>query len=407
MNDKKAIVLGGTSPHVSLIKKLQNRGYYVILIDYLENPPAKEIADEHILESTLNLEGVLEIAKKINPSLVISTSIDQANVTACYVSEKLKLPIPYSYQIALDVTDKNRMKEIFVKSDIPTSPYIEIDSYDQSILNKLKFPLVVKPSDSTGSKGVVKVENESEIIFYLNEALKISRNNKAIIEEFIEGNEYQVDFFVDKKKQVSQIMSREKINLSLGQKTELQNIGSHFPEDLSQIEIELLKIANKIVEVFKLSNTPFFIQFILSNGQISVLEFAVRIGGGLSYSIIHRVTGFDILEATIDSFLGRDVDISISDNYFTYATRLLYSESGKFEKIEGYEELLKCQIIEEFYLFKKKGDALNGTFQSGSRVAAVLFKAKTKDNLEKKIKTAMKKLKVVSSCGEDLLIRSN
>ena len=90
-----------------------------------------------------------------------------------------------------------------------------------------------------------------------------------------------------------------------------------------------------------------------------------------------------------------------------YATRLLYSKSGKFNKIEGYEELLKNETINQFYLFKNKGDILNGTFQSGSRIAAVLFKAKTKNKLEKNIKTAMNILKVISSCGDDLLIRNN
>jgi len=107
MNKLVAIVLGGTYPHKSLINNLKLRGYYTILIDYYAFPPAKVDADEHIQESTLDKGKVLEIAKKRNASLVISTCIDHANVTACYVAEELNLPAPYSYEIALTVTNKN------------------------------------------------------------------------------------------------------------------------------------------------------------------------------------------------------------------------------------------------------------------------------------------------------------
>ena len=120
---KKAIVLGGTRPHITLIQKLKNRGYYVILLDYLSAPVAKEYADEHIQESTLDKDLVLRIAKEQNVDLVISTCIDQANVTAAYVCEKLGLPRPYDSEVALNVTDKLMMKDILIKNNIPTSKY--------------------------------------------------------------------------------------------------------------------------------------------------------------------------------------------------------------------------------------------------------------------------------------------
>ncbi|MBO4909063.1 MAG: hypothetical protein J5476_07260 [Lachnospiraceae bacterium] len=123
----KALILGGTAPHKELIEKLKKRGYHTILVDYFENPPAKEVADEHIMISTLDKEAVLETAKKLNADLVISTCVDQANAVCCYVAEKLGLPIPYSYETALDMTDKSRMKKIMKEHDIPTSDYLVLD----------------------------------------------------------------------------------------------------------------------------------------------------------------------------------------------------------------------------------------------------------------------------------------
>ena len=193
---KKAIVLGGTNPHIALIKSLKKRGYHVILIDYLNNPPAKKFADKHIKASTLDLEKVLEIAKKNSPELVISTSIDQANLTACYVSEKLNLSIPYSFKIALEVTDKAIMKRKLYENKIPTANYQTIKDINDFEINEFNFPLIVKPADSNGSNGVRKAENLDDLNEFFAIAKNISRNNKVIIEEFISGKEYSADFFI-------------------------------------------------------------------------------------------------------------------------------------------------------------------------------------------------------------------
>src|SRR5690606_11585561 len=197
IGDKKvALVLGGTIPHIVLIENLKLRGYYTILVDYYENPPAKQYADLHLQESTLDQDKVLQIAKEKNADLVISTSIDQANVTACYVGQKLGLPIPYSYESALTFTNKVLMKDILIRNNIPTSNFIEVDSLGKINLNSLSLPLVVKPSDSTGSKGVYKINNEEELRTAVVNAMEISRNNRVIIEEFKNGTEIQADFLI-------------------------------------------------------------------------------------------------------------------------------------------------------------------------------------------------------------------
>ena len=162
MEKPVAIVLGGTSPHVLLVNKLKDRGYYVILIDYLDNPPAKQVADEHIQESTLNQDKVLEIAKHRKVSLVISTCIDQVNSVCCYVAEKLGLPHPYSYKTSLDVTDKGLMKKIMADNGIPTSSYTLTNSVEKIDWSKVSYPAVVKPVDCNSSKGVKRVDSDEE-----------------------------------------------------------------------------------------------------------------------------------------------------------------------------------------------------------------------------------------------------
>ena len=181
MSKPVAIVLGGTIPHISLIAKLKERGYYVVLIDFLNNPPAAHYADEHVRESTLDKEGVLDIAKRKQASLVISTCVDQANAVCCYVAEQLNLPHPYSYKIALDVTDKVKMKEILIANDIPTARHIYVNKIEDGMGKNLRYPLIVKPADSNSANGVKKVFSEDDLRTYLPVALKYSRNGYAIV----------------------------------------------------------------------------------------------------------------------------------------------------------------------------------------------------------------------------------
>ena len=179
--DKKAIVLGGTSPHIELIKQLQGRGYYVILVDYLDNPPAKKYADLHLQESTMDEDVVLDIAKKYEVSLVISACVDQANITACYVAEKLGLTKPYSYETAKNITNKGYMKKVMVENNVPTTKYVYLEKDDEINELQLKYPMIVKPADSCAASGVKKAENREELEQYLKNAKEVSRTGRTVV----------------------------------------------------------------------------------------------------------------------------------------------------------------------------------------------------------------------------------
>ena len=194
---KTALVLGGTYPHRALIEKLKARGYYTVLVDYLDHPAAQDCADEHLQESTLDMERVCELAKERNAELVISTCIDQANVTCCYVAEKMGLPKPYSYAASLNVTDKVRMKQIMIDNQIPTARHYTISSLSEYDANKLRFPIIVKPADCNSSKGVRRIEKgDTDAEKYIQDALSLSRNGDAIIEEFLVGREIGADCMI-------------------------------------------------------------------------------------------------------------------------------------------------------------------------------------------------------------------
>lgn len=389
-----AIVLGGTNPHIALIDNLKKRGYYTVLVDYYENPPAKAVADEHIRESTLDQEKVLAIARQRAASLVISTCIDQANATACYVAEKLGLPAPYSYLTALNVTNKGLMKEKMLANGIPTAKFNIIANADDPLLSTITFPVVVKPSDCTGSKGVKKANNLTELKEFLSAAFSLSRRHEAIIEEYKSGVEIQIDFFV-RNREPREIMIREKSKVPAEIASVLQTIGSIVPVEISPAANQRIHgIANDIVRVFNLDNTALFIQAIVDSDEVYVVEFACRIGGGLSCSMIKVITGFDILDATVDSFLGVVKPIEVNKPTLFYSTTIIYAIPSNFGWIEGHLDLKKEGVIEEFYLFKTQGMKIGPDLSSQNRVAAFLARAESRQVLQTKMDIAIERLQV-------------
>ena len=407
MEKPVALVLGGTAPHVLLVNKLHERGYYVVLVDYLDNPPAKRVADEHVQASTLDKERVLEIAKEKHANLVISTCIDQANSVCCYVAEKLNLPHPYSYETSLYVTNKGLMKTRMKEFDVPSSPFILTKDVSNVYWNQVAFPCVVKPVDCNSSKGVHRADSVEEAKPYVEEAIRLSQTNEAIIEDFCTGDEIQVDC-VALDDDADVVMTRSKVKMQWGEGAVLNSVGSIVPAQVPEkLNAELKRIAQNIAKGFNLHNTPFFYQAIVSGDKVNVLEFAPRVGGGLSYYMIKNFVGFDAVEAAVDSFLGQPVSRSYHAPDMIYRTCLLYAKPCTFDHIEGMEEMKAEGIIKELFITKAKGDVIDGDMRSSNRVGSCVVEGSTMEELQQRLSRFYSHVKVVDINGNNMAVMPN
>ena len=389
---------------MSLIEKLKDRGFHVILVDYLECPYAASYANEHIRASTLDLNAVTEIAKKERADLVISTCIDQANVTACYVAEKLGLPHPYSYETALTVTDKLRMKRIMRDNGIPTSRYMRITNVSDLKDSGLIFPLIVKPVDCNSSKGVTKIEHQDAgIEAAINTAIGLSRTNEAIIEEYVTGVEIGIDTFVQNG-MAKVIMIKERRKVLKNNNGVQQILGCTWPiPGYTKIEKQAEIIANKIASAFSLSNCPLMIQAILKDGKINIIEFGARIGGGESFRIIRSSTDFDYVEASIKSFLGEPVNMDYHRPNSFFADNFIYAKPCRFDHIEYPKQMIEDGTIEYVNSLKSKGAAIDAPISSNNRVGVAVVKADSHDDLYNKIKKAIDSLEVYDVDGNAVM----
>lgn len=398
--EKTALVLGGTVPHIELIRQLKERGYYTILVDYLPNPPAKKYANMHIQESTLDHDIVYQIARKFKADLVIAACIDHANRTACDVLEKLGKHFPYSAQTAKEVTDKCLMKQILKSNNIPTSDFVIVDNADVDI--NLEYPLVVKPVDSNGNRGIRKVESSVDIKEAIVDAINASKTGTAIVEEYVGGVETSIYSYV-LNGEAHIILSNER-QVKYDEKTgKMPGYAMIYPcSEVSRLKSKIQDICNNTAKAFRLDNTPLLIQAKIQGDEIKIIELMPRIGGGQSYWNIKKLTGFDIISATIDSFEGIEPNLDYHTPDCITVTNNIYTKSAIFGRVVGGEYLLNNHLVDEFKVLRHEGDVIEEDLSSGNRVCSFVISGNTREQILHRVKEAFDIIKVYDINGKEI-----
>ncbi len=398
----KALVLAGGYPQIALINEIKSRGIEVVLADYYEKPVAREYADIFYQVSTLDIDGITEVAKKEKVDFLITACTDQALLTVAKVSEDLGLPCYIDYKTALNVTNKEYMKKVFVVNDIPTARHITAGSLNKDEIAHLRYPLIVKPVDCNSSKGVKKVQNYEELKPAFEKAVEYSRTNTAVIEEFVSGIEISVDVYVeDGKANVLAVSKSEKI--ASDEKFVIFR-GGYPVKEAENVMGEIEDTVQKIADAFGLKDTPMLVQLITDGERIAVLEFSARTGGGVKYLLIKNASRFDVIKAVVDLTLGREPHYEKQDPVAKYfVNEFMYCKAGSFEKLQGFEELKEEGIMQDYYLFKWKGATFDTVENSGDRIGGFSVCADSFDELCEKHNEIVKRIKVIGTDGEDIL----
>lgn len=397
----KILVLAGGSDQVALISELRDRGHYVILVDYFENPPAKIYADKHIIASTLDVEKVKEIAIEEKVDLITTACTDQALLTVANVSEQLGLPCYLSYKTGLNVTNKAYMKKVLVENGIPTSKFVILDSLDLQLIKGFDFPVVVKPVDCNSSKGVKRIDAFDELSEYLEQAIEFSRTKTAIVEEFKVGNEISVDYYVEGE--CAKLLCATS-SLKIKNKNSFTILCSDYPAINAEQEERLKVIGNQVAKAFDLKNCPLFIQMIVDGNDINVIEFSARMGGGSKYNLIQTLSGVNIMSKYVDLVLGDTPTVNPSKQVNYCKMVYLYCFPGIFDHIEGLAELKEDGIVDAYFEYKTVGMRITQAETSGDRPAGYLITADTADELAEKLQYADSHIRVLSDEGVDIMM---
>ncbi len=397
----KALVLAGGLPQVALIEELKSRNIQTVLIDWNKNPVASQYADIFYQESTLDIDAVTNIAIKEKVDFIITVCTDQALHTVALVSEKLNLPCYIDFETAKNVTNKSFMKKVFIENNIPTANFqILKDSKNIKDLN-LDFPLIVKPVDCNSSKGVKKVNNKNDLKMAIDDAISLSRNRTAIVEEFITGQEISIDVFVNNG--VAHVLSECYVD-KIKDENKFVIFRTRYPlKENDIIKNKIQKIAQTIANAFNIKNAPMLIQVLLNGDDIYVIEFSARTGGGIKYQFIKEMSSFDVVKAVVDLTLGKKITMNINKKTELFVNTYLYCKSGIYQKEDGFQSLKDNNVIKEYYIFKPQGTIFDSVTNSGDRIASFSITGENYKQLKEKYNIAKSQIKILDANENNIL----
>ena len=408
---KTAIVLGGTAPHGELIKELKKRGYRTVLIDYFEDPPAAKFADCHYQDSAMDFDAVLRIAREENAEVILSSCLDQQMNIAMRVAEALDLTRPFSSDMAEIVTNKRLMKKIMFDNGIPTAKFAVVDK--ESDLNELHFDsvIIVKPDASSGSAGVAKMmwceENMDQIKAAVDKACTFGLTGKALVEEFIEGSEMSIHGYVHEGKAKLLFGTCRTCAISDRMNKLLYNL--YLPKLKDSLAEKLQKIADQIISVFHLPDqVPLFLQVIVRDDDVYVLEFSPRLAGGISTFVAKEYAGFDFFSLSIDSYLGRKHDFEEDVRLKKYVCCLpMYAREGYFQKLDNINALMADNTIRSYVLLKNEGEKVNVNKPSSALVVKYILDADSAEECYEKIMKVNAEADIIDTDGLSMKVPSS
>ena len=377
---KKILLLGGSSQQVIAIETAKRLGYYTILCDYLPDNPGQYFSNKFYQISTTDMEAILEIARKEQVSGILAYASDPAAPTAAYVAEQMKLPgSPYK---AVEILCNKDLFRRFLSEHGFYTPIAKGYTDIIAALHDIKkgvisLPLIVKPVDSSGSKGVSlidSIENAEQKIKY---AMSFSRNKRIIIEEYVEKYGYQIAG--DGLSINGKLVFRYFANDHFDQKCEnpFVPISASFPYNMpKEIQDKIHNEIQRLLSLLDMGTTTYnFDMRIDKDYNVYLMEVAPRDGGNYIPDVIKKATGVDLVECSVKAAMGDPIDISLfgsPSGYYSYYAVHSYKD-GILDRIVIDPNVEKNNIIEN-YIIKKPGDQIKSFTGANTTLGILLMK---------------------------------
>lgn len=396
---KKLLLLGGLRYIIPIIEVAKKLGHYVITCDYLPENIAHQYSDEYHNVSITDKEQVLNLAKKLQIDGIMSFAVDPGVVTAAYVADKMNLPSPGSLK-SIEILQNKALFREFLKTHQFNVPFSKSYSDSNLALNDFKnekYPVIVKPVDAAGSKGVRKVNTYELLDLAIQNALKFSPSKTFIIEEFLETivDSSDSDCFSIDGKLVAVTFSAQRFDSK--SPNPYTPSAYSWPSSISDSNQKYLKSElQRLITLLNLRSSVYNIEVRETSEQKAyIMEVSPRGGGNRLSEMIRFATGTDFIKAAVQAALGEKIDDIILDEFNGFwAEIILYSNfSGIFNKLI-IEDNIKNNII-EVDLWVKKGDQVNAFNGANDAIGTVVLKFDSKQDMENILKDYTKYFKVL------------
>lgn len=373
---KRVLMLGGSHFQIPPIKYAKEQGHYVITCDYLPDNPGHRYSDEYHNVSTTEKEKILQLAKELKVDGIVAYASDPSAPTAGYVAEKLGLPTN-PYESVLLLTRKDKYRAFLKEHDFMTPKASSHDSLEAATeaLSDFSFPIVVKPVDSSGSKGVTVIYDTTELSQAYARALEYSRAKKVILEEYIEKDGFQIagDGFVYDGRLAFRCFANEHFDYDCNP---LVPIGESFPyvgtvETQGKVHSEVQRLLTLLD--MKVGALNFDIR-LDKEGNVYLMEVGPRNGGNLIPEVTRYATGVDMVKYTVDAALGMDCrELGMKDTNGFYSSYIVHSlRDGIVDSVLLSPEI--PSLIVEKDIWVQRGDVVKKFDGSNQTLGTLILK---------------------------------
>lgn len=386
MSQKKLMILGGSRYILPIIKKAHELGAYVITCDYLPDNIAHKFSDEYCNISILDKDVVLEKAKELKIDGIMSFACDPGVVTAAYVAEKMGLPSVGSYKSVSILQDKGLFRKFLKENgfNVPNAKRYENVEEVFNDIDYFNWPVIVKPTDSAGSKGVVKVENPDKLRDAIKIALASAHNGAFIVEDFLQQEGFSSDsdcFSIDGKMVFYSFNSQRFDKVAENPYTPA---AFSWPSSMSDENVDLLKKEiQRLVDLLGLKSSVYNVETRQCiNGKAYIMEFSPRGGGNRLSEMIELGTGIDLLRGSIMAALGMKIDDIYQKDFDGFWSEIILhsKKPGIFKSLE-IDDVIKDNIVEKD-LWVKEGERVGGFKGANESMGTLVLKFDDRDKME-------------------------
>lgn len=353
-------MLGGSLYQTYAIKEAVRLGYYVITCDYLPENPGHKFAHEYHNVSTTDKEAVFALAKKLKVDGVVAYASDPAAPTAAYVCEQLGLPTS-PYKSVEILSNKDLFRDFLQKNNFICPKAKGYDTYEEALkdIDEYRLPVMVKPVDSSGSKGINKLTEWSQLEAFVEDALHYSRRKRFLIEEFIvkKGHQISGDAFSVDGKLAFYCFGNEFYDPNCDK--DFAPLGECWPFQMDQKYItDLAEQLQRLFTLLQMKSNAYNVEAIVGeDDKVYLLEVGARSGGSLIPQVTECATGVNMVTYVIKAAMGEDCsDLKLVEPKGLWSNYMVHpTATGKYAGTWFDEEFKKKHIV-DFVTDTKEGE---------------------------------------------------
>lgn len=409
LKGKRLLVMGGMRISCEIIRKAKSMGIVVGVADYntVENSPGKQIADEHYEVSITDVDAVVNLIKEANFDGVMVGFNDMLLPYYADICKKAGLPCYGTKEQFETLIDKAQYKALCRQFGVPTIPEYKIDDPN------IKYPVLVKPVDSSGSRGITICHNHDELLTAYEKALAASKSKKVLIEKYMDGREVTVFWVFQNGEYYLAGHSNRHVKKNQGDDVIPLPVGYTFPSKfLPKYQAEVEENAKKMFAHLGIKDGMMFMQCKVEDDTCYVYDIGYRLTGSLEYKILERVCGYNPLEMLIchalTGSMGENGLASKADaNFKTPAFNVsCLCAPGTIADIIGIEKVKQFAEVEDAVIAHHPGETITEQMKGllAQITIRILGTVEKKDQLLPTMSKIENTLHIHSAEGKELML---